>query len=161
MRGGETTVSRTGRRLELAKAQRDDPTLAKAFRDAGIARGGMFVEDDLLYHRDRISGNGLTQLVLPQKLSGDVLLLAHQSPWGGHLGTRKTMARIKHSFYWPAMEADVKQHCGSCSACQCRADRRTKDRVPISPLTRPEWPFQCVNMDVVVPISPPSARGHK
>ncbi|KAM7300781.1 uncharacterized protein ISCGN_016366 [Ixodes scapularis] len=154
-------LSGAGRRLELARAQGEDPTLAKAFRDAGIAKGGMFVEDGLLYHHDRIAGNRVTQLVLPRERRGDVLLLAHESPWGGHLGTRKTMARIKYSFYWPAMEADVKRHCSSCPACQLRADRRTGDRVPISPLTRPEWPFQCVNMDVIGPLDPPSARGHR
>lgn len=154
-------LSGAGRRLELARAQGEDPTLAKAFRDARIAKGGMFVEDGLLYHQDRIAGNRVTQLVLPRERRGDVLLLAHESPWGGHLGTRKTMARIKYSFYWPAMEADVKRHCSSCPACQLRADRRTGDRVPISPLTRPEWPFQCVNMDVIGPLDPPSARGHR
>ncbi|GFU98127.1 retrovirus-related Pol polyprotein from transposon opus [Trichonephila clavipes] len=36
-----------------------------------------------------------------------------------------------------------------------------KDRPPITPVARPELPFQVVNMDLIGPIDPPSSKGHK
>ncbi|KAM7283790.1 uncharacterized protein ISCGN_000895 [Ixodes scapularis] len=118
-------------------------------------------QDGLLGHHDKLSGECVTQLGLPGGRRKGVLLLVHESPWGGHLGAKKTMASIKHPFYWPSMEAEVKEHCNSCHAWQLRKDRRTDDRIPITPLTRPEFPFQCVNMDVIGPLDPSSARGHR
>ncbi|GFS93809.1 integrase_H2C2 domain-containing protein [Trichonephila clavipes] len=35
-----------------------------------------------------------------------------------------------------------------------------KDRSPITPVARPELPFQVVNMDLIGPIDPPSSKGH-
>ncbi|GBM12007.1 Pro-Pol polyprotein, partial [Araneus ventricosus] len=37
----------------------------------------------------------------------------------------------------------------------------TKKRVPITPVARPELPFQVVNIDIIGPIDPPSAKGHR
>lgn len=119
-------------------------------------------QDGLLGHLDELSGESVTtQLGLPSGRRKGVLLLVHESPWGGHLGAKKAMAPIKHTFYWPSMEAEVKEHCNSCHACQLRKDRRTDDRIPITPLTRPEFPFQCVNMDVIGLLDPSSAKGHR
>ncbi|GFV14854.1 CCHC-type domain-containing protein [Trichonephila clavipes] len=38
---------------------------------------------------------------------------------------------------------------------------RIKNRSPITPVARPELPFQVVNMDLIGPIDPPSSKGHK
>lgn len=42
-----------------------------------------------------------------------------------------------------------------------KSPARTLDRVPITPIARPEAAFQVVNMDCIGPIDPPSARGHR
>lgn len=159
--GESDTLTREEKVEQLTCAQADDATLSKAFRDAAHGKSGMYIKDGILYHHDRIRGKPTAQLVLPHSRRKEVLLLAHESPWGGHLGVRKTLARIKYSFYWPGMEADVKEHCNSCHGCQTRSCRRKRDRVPITPLTRPERPFQKVNVDIIGPIEPPSSRGHR
>lgn len=102
----------------------------------------------------------IRQLVLPKAKRDDVLRLARDSPWAGHLGVRKTTARIKANFYWPGIEADVKEYCRTCHSWQLISDKRVTDRVPIAPLTRPAYPFQAVNIDIIGPIEPKSARGH-
>ncbi|GFV56321.1 RT_RNaseH domain-containing protein [Trichonephila clavipes] len=38
---------------------------------------------------------------------------------------------------------------------------KIEDRSPITPVARPELPFQVVNMDLIGPIDPPSSKGHK
>ncbi|GFU24719.1 retrovirus-related Pol polyprotein from transposon opus [Trichonephila clavipes] len=58
------------------------------------------------------------------------------------------------------LKADVKKFCESCKECQLTRSVRIKDRSPITPVARPELPFQVVNMDLIGPIDPPSSKGH-
>ncbi|GFW15624.1 retrovirus-related Pol polyprotein from transposon opus [Trichonephila clavipes] len=59
------------------------------------------------------------------------------------------------------LRADVKKFCESCKECQLTRSVRIKDRSPITPVARPEFPFQVVNMDLIGPIDPPISEGHK
>ncbi|GFT48299.1 integrase_H2C2 domain-containing protein [Trichonephila clavipes] len=59
------------------------------------------------------------------------------------------------------LRADVKKFCESCKECQLTRSVRIKHRSPITPVARPELPFQVVNMDLIGPIDPPSSKGHK
>ncbi|GFV48314.1 RT_RNaseH domain-containing protein [Trichonephila clavipes] len=77
------------------------------------------------------------------------------------MGPKKTLERIKYSFFWEGLRADVKKFCESCKECQLTRSVRIKDRPPITPVARPELPFQVVNMDLIGPIDPPSSKGHK
>ncbi|XP_040079704.1 uncharacterized protein K02A2.6-like [Ixodes scapularis] len=121
----------------------------------------MFLSNELLYHRDSIAGTKVDQLVLPRSKREEVLQLAHESLWGGRLGPKKTKARTKYSFYWPGVERDVAEHCKTCHGCQIRSERRREERVPITLLTRPDHPFQVVNVDVIGRMDAPTGRGHK
>ncbi|GFV64000.1 retrovirus-related Pol polyprotein from transposon opus [Trichonephila clavipes] len=77
------------------------------------------------------------------------------------MGPKKTLERIKYSFFWEGLRANVKKFCESCKECQLTRSVRIKDRSPITPVTRSELPFQVVNMDLIGPIDPPSSKGHK
>lgn len=58
--------------------------------------------------------NGPTkQLVVPKAVRETVLKLGHSIPWVGHLEKHKTIARIKHCFYWPGLRKDVVQFVGT------------------------------------------------
>lgn len=143
------------------KKQEGDETLKKAWQDAKGGKGGMLIVDGFLFHQDRILGLPVKQLVLPKGRRAQVLKLAHESYWGGHLGFRKTNARVKLSFSWPGMEREIREHCNSCHGCQVRADRKQTDRVPITPLVRPQYPFQKVNVDVIGAIDPPTSSSYR
>ncbi|XP_055932231.1 uncharacterized protein K02A2.6-like [Argiope bruennichi] len=56
---------------------------------------------------------------------------------------------------------DVIAFCQQCKECQLAKRINQKDRVPITPVARPELPFQVVNIDIIGPIDPPSAKGHR
>ena len=90
-----------------------------------------------------------------------ILKLAHDSVYGSHLGERKTAQRIKLSFYWPGLKKSVREYVMSCHDCQLRSRKLTTDRVPITPITKDQIPFQTLNMDCIGPLDPPSAQGHK
>ncbi|XP_064455129.1 uncharacterized protein LOC135366379 [Ornithodoros turicata] len=153
--------SRTSECAEFRASQREDRSLSEEWGRAKNGTHGFEVIDGALYHREKIPGRMVRQLVLPQSRRNEVLLLAHDSPWGGHLGLRKTLARVKANFYWPDLDRDVREYCRTCNSCQLISDRRVTDRVPIAPLTRPAYPFQAVNVDIIGPIEPKSARGHR
>lgn len=149
------------KRSKFREQQLKDPTLKEAWENGRRKRSGMLIKDGLLFHRDRLLGQNVHQLVLPAQRRPEVMGLAHESCWGGHLGFRKTKARVKYAFYWPGIERDIREHCSSCRGCQVRSDLRQTDRVPTTPLTTPEFPFQTVNIDVIGPLDTPSARGQR
>ncbi|GFW90298.1 transposon Tf2-6 polyprotein [Trichonephila clavipes] len=90
-----------------------------------------------------------------------ILEIAHESVFGAHLGAHKTIQRIKFSFYWPGMVKEMKAYCSSSHGCQLRKVIRSVDKIPITPVSRPELPFQVVNVDLIGPVDPVSSQGHK
>ncbi|GFV31395.1 retrovirus-related Pol polyprotein from transposon opus [Trichonephila clavipes] len=77
------------------------------------------------------------------------------------MGPKKTLERIKYSFFWEGLRADVKKFCESCKECQLTRSVRIKDRSSSTPVARSELPFEVGNMDLIGPIDPPSLKGHK
>lgn len=85
--------------------------------------------------------------------------LAHSVPLGGHLGKKKTAARICGRFYWPTVHRDVADFCRSCSTCQ-KFRRYNQVKAPMIPLPVIEEPFSRVAMDIVGPL-PRSRSGNR
>jgi len=98
---------------------------------------------------------------VPTTRRESILKLAHDSVYDSHLGERKTCQRIKSSFYWLGLKKSVREYVMSCQDCQLRARKLTTDRVPITPITKDQIPFQTLNMDCIGLLEPPSAQGHK
>ncbi|GFS72290.1 hypothetical protein TNCV_1827071 [Trichonephila clavipes] len=135
--------------------------LALVWKHAKEGKGNYYEVDGYLFYRDKILGESIGQLVIPKCRRTEVLRLAHTSVFSSHMGPKKTLERIKYSFFWEGLRADVKKFCESCKECQLTRSIRIKDRSPITPVARPELPFQVVNMDLIGPIDPPSLKGHK
>ncbi|GFT86342.1 retrovirus-related Pol polyprotein from transposon opus [Trichonephila clavipes] len=134
--------------------------LALAWKYVKEGKGNYYEVDGYLFGRDKILGESIGQLVIPKCRRTEVLKLAHTSVVSSHMGPKKTIERIKYSFFWEGLRADVKKFCESCKECQLTRSVRIKDRPPITPVARPELPFQVVNMDLIGPIDPPSSKGH-
>ncbi|GFS87971.1 retrovirus-related Pol polyprotein from transposon opus [Trichonephila clavipes] len=135
--------------------------LALAWKHAKESKGNYYEVDGYLFHRDKILGDSFGQLVIPKCRRTEVLKLAHTSVFSSHMGPKKTLERIKYFFFWEDLRADVKKFCESRKECQLTRSVRVKDRSPITPVARPELPFQVVNMDPIGPIDLPSSKGHK
>ncbi|GFS64098.1 retrovirus-related Pol polyprotein from transposon opus [Trichonephila clavipes] len=135
--------------------------LALVWKHAKEGKGNYYEVDWYLFLRDKILGESIGQLVIPKCRRTEVLRLAHTSVFSSHMVPKKTLERIKYSFFWEGLRADVKKFCESCKECQLTRSVRIKDRSSVTPVARPELPFQVVNMDLIGPIDPPSSKGHK
>ncbi|GFU78950.1 retrovirus-related Pol polyprotein from transposon opus [Trichonephila clavipes] len=135
--------------------------LALVWKYAKEGKGNYYEVDGYLFRRDKILGESIGQLVIPKCRRTEVLKLAHTSVFSSHMGPKKTLERIKYSFFWEGLRADVKKFCESCKACQLTRSVRIKDRSSSTPVARPELPFEVGNMDLIGPIDPPSLKGHK
>ncbi|VDO31177.1 unnamed protein product [Haemonchus placei] len=60
-------------------------------------------------------------LVVPQTLQPLVFSAHHSSALsGGHMGWRKTLAKILRKYYWPSVYSDIHKWCDACMTCQMR-----------------------------------------
>ncbi|GFX63964.1 retrovirus-related Pol polyprotein from transposon 17.6 [Trichonephila clavipes] len=130
-------------------------------KELKLNKGIFLLIDGLIYHRDKILNEPVMQLVLPRCRIDKVMKLAHESVFGGHMGVKKTKERIKYNFFWPNMSGEIAEFVQTCKGCQLRKPEKIGDRTPITPIVRPELPFEIVNIDVIGPTQPPSGRGHK
>ncbi|GFX52672.1 retrovirus-related Pol polyprotein from transposon opus [Trichonephila clavipes] len=137
---------------KFKKQQQICNTLQEAWNFARRNKGGCMIENDILYHEELLSGNRIKQLVIPEMRKRKILEITHESVFGAHLGAHKTIQRIKFSFYWPGMLKEIKAYCSSCHGCQLRKVIRSVDKISITPVSRPELPFQVVNVDLIGPV---------
>ncbi|GFX69317.1 retrovirus-related Pol polyprotein from transposon opus [Trichonephila clavipes] len=86
--------------------------LALAWKYAKEGKGNYYEVDGYLFRRDKILGLSIGQLVIPKCRRTEVLKLAHTSVFSSHMGPKKTLERIKYSFFWEGLRADVKKFCG-------------------------------------------------
>ncbi|GFV32097.1 retrovirus-related Pol polyprotein from transposon opus [Trichonephila clavipes] len=111
--------------------------LALAWKYAKEGKGNYYEVDGYLFRRDKILGESIGQLVIPKCRRTEVLKLAHTSVFSSHMGPKKTLERIKYSFFWEGLRADVKKFCESCKECQLTRSVRIKDRSSSTPVARP------------------------
>ena len=84
-------------------------------------------EDGVLCRRHPREEN-IIQVVLPESLRPRVLRLAHYSPLAGHPGQTRMHRRLRRTYYWPQMAADVASVVRNCTACAKNRLRLVKRR---------------------------------
>ncbi|KAK0144590.1 Retrovirus-related Pol polyprotein from transposon 412 [Merluccius polli] len=158
----------------LVVEQSKDPTLsslreaAVTCEEIGTMAEGFYFRDAVLMRKWRPPERPATdewsvfeQIVLPQGYREDVLRLAHETPLAGHLGIRKTQAKVMRHCYWPKLHQDVVMFCRSCHSCQVVGKPNQKVPVaPLSPVPVVEEPFSKVVIDWVGPL-PKTKKGNE
>lgn len=115
----------------------------------------------ILYRRVELDGCHSDQLVVPRELRVGVMKLAHSAVMGGHLGRKKTLARIQNKFVWPGISSDVSRFCRSCDQCQRTVDRGRVPRAKLGRMPIIEEPFRRVAVDLVGPLEPRASDGSR
>ncbi|KRX73472.1 Retrovirus-related Pol polyprotein from transposon, partial [Trichinella sp. T6] len=73
------------------------------------------------------------------------------SQYTGHLGERRTLARVKRLFYWPRMSGDVHAWCRTSMQCARRKSLTNNDRAPMQAITEGYF-LQQVGVDILGPL---------
>ena len=154
---------------ELAKLQRDDPSLQRARRLAlqqrelrsGNNRVKFLWSKEILKRLHTNQTGQHTQVCVPKSLRREVMRIAHDTPMSGHLAAKRTQERIWAEFYWPGMCGEIRRYCRSCDQCQKTEPRGRIAKVPLGHLPLVDVPFQRVGVDIVGPITPASDRGNR
>ena len=131
----------------IRRVQQEDPVLRDKYKMIG----------NLLWRKQE----GHYQFVIPssqRSLQQVVLSQTHDVPAAGHLGTRKTLERVKRHFYWKTMQSDVEHYCKHCNTCLS-----TKTSAKVNTAKRaiqtPERKWEVVTMDFVTGL-PLTDRGN-
>ena len=92
-------------------------------------------EGKLLYDRNR--------LCVPKgPLRAQILYNHHDAPISGHQGIERIYAAVHDLFYWPKMNADVRNYVKSCETCQrVKASQQLPGRL-LQPLETPNYPWE-------------------
>ena len=96
---------------------------------------------------------------MTEKLTDEVLYLAHDRLISSHMGISKTISRIRQHFSFPDLEQAVRKYVLSCSQCQKVAKINLKDRAPLVTIPIVSEPVPEWVMDFAGPRGYQMARG--
>ncbi|GFT66815.1 integrase_H2C2 domain-containing protein [Nephila pilipes] len=117
--------------------------LALAWEYAKEGKANYYEVDGYLFHRDKILGESIGQLVVLECRWTDVLRLVHTSVFSSHMGPKKTLEGIKYSFFCKGLMTHVKKFCESCRECQLIRLVRINYKSSITPVksnvTQKNW----------------------
>ncbi|KAL2102544.1 hypothetical protein ACEWY4_001712 [Coilia grayii] len=152
-------------REQLIKEQTDDSSLTPLFSqvmsksEVDSSPQGYFVQDGVLMRKWRPltapahDWHVVNQIVVPTALREEILSLAHDHHFAGHLGVKKTADRVMHNFYWPGIMRDVAKFCKTCHLCQVVGKpNQVIPPAPLQPIPVSSEPFAHVILDCVGPL---------
>ncbi len=156
----DSTLSLNVTRDALVTAQKNDPSLTHCVSSVGTSgeldSASFFFDDGVLMRRwspDSSAVNAVSQVVVPGEFRPQILSLAHDSSYAGHLGIKKTYDRVLRHFFWPGLKTDVTKHCRSCHTCQVVGNPNQPVRpAPLRPIPVLGEPFERVLLDCVGPL---------
>ena len=80
-----------------------------------------FIKKNTRYEEDSM------KLAVPKELKQEILEKCHDDTFAGHMGIKKTVARIRERFWWSEMRPDIKKYIGSCKTCATMSSAQARD----------------------------------
>ena len=108
-------------------------------------------EEEIIELDNGLLGTTAGRILVPEFLKENILKRFHDSPYAGHLGIKKTAARIQRRFKWPKMGKDIKEYVRGCEICTKRK-AIGNNKSPLNPIPPPETVWQVMAMDIMGPI---------
>ena len=102
---------------------------------------------------------GRRRLILPETLRNMALEQLHNQPSSGHLGIRRTLARVCSRFYWVGCKGEIMAWCKTCEVCQRRKSPSKRHRGPMKQYNVGA-PMERAALDIMGPL-PESYRGNR
>ena len=76
------------------------------------------LHDGILYRKWITTDKTTIRFIVPRAKQDEILNALHDSIQGGHLGQKKTLARVQRRFYWYQMKESVFNWIQKCEVCQ-------------------------------------------
>ncbi len=86
---------------------------------------------------------------MPTSLRGRLLEICHDSPLGGHTGTRKVKYEMMPQFFWPQTSSHMDKYVTSCEHCQRNKSYNSSTRDIPQPHDIPSCRFDVVSVDLL------------
>ena len=86
--------------------------------------------------------------------------MTHDSPLGGHMGAKKTIATIAENFYWPKMARQIKEYIKRCTVCLRHNPKDGKHTAPIQSSDKANFLFEKIAIDLIGPFKKMSKKKH-
>ena len=99
------------------------------------------------------------QGIIPLSHRRIVLRYSHDIKASGHLGIKKTLSKIRQSYYWPGLQNDVKAYVGGCDICARRKEPLKTKRAPME-IVRSGFPMERLAIDILGEL-PITERGNR
>lgn len=106
-------------------------------------KGNLVKHDGVWFRNDAILLSSNSPLL------STVLVMCHSSPEGGHFGFHKTLAKVKHNFWWLGMKDFVKRYIRECHECQRAKTDTMQPAGLLQPLPVPDRIWEDISMDFV------------
>ena len=116
-----------------------------------------FIDNDILYRSVIDNGHKFNAAVIPEELTGTVLVLGHNQ--SSHNGYQRTYAAVKRSYYWKGMRKHVLVHCKTCVTCATQKVQKTQFKKQIFEPGGQPMEFICI--DLISEFHPPSSKGNR
>ena len=135
---------------EIEEAARQDDAYQQECQRLGV--NSEWVPDGQGLLRD---STGRTKVPNLEALRIKLILEAHEPPFCGHLGVKRTLARLREAWVWDSMARDVESVVRSCDVCQKDASRYERDKAPLVTIIASQ-PWEVVTMDFLCGLAPSS-----
>ena len=99
------------------------------------------------------------QGIIPLSHRRIVLKYSHDIKASGHLGIKKTLSKIRQSYYWPGLQNDVKAYVGGCDICARRKEPLKTKRAPME-IVKSGFPMERIAIDILGEL-PITERGNR
>ena len=99
------------------------------------------------------------QGIIPLSHRRIVLKYSHDIKASGHLGIKKTLSKIRQSYYWPGLQNDVKAYVGGCDICSRRKEPLKTKRAPME-IVKSGFPMERIAIDILGEL-PITERGNR
>jgi transposase InsO family protein len=118
------------------------------------------IVNGLLYYTGTPKNRDIADLlVIPKTMVAEILHAFHDDIFAGHLGLKRTYAKIKQRYFWHNMYADIKLHCDTCVSCHTRKSPHETPKAPLVSIPV-GGPFDRVATDIMGPL-PLTEAGNK
>lgn len=120
----------------------DEPEKYKDFRvENGVLKKFVSTQGEALdYHFE-------WKICVPKEMRENILVEEHDDAL--HLGSDKTIAKVKKKYYWPNIGDDVRAHIRKCSVChESKPSNRSQNPMVGSPRLATK-PFQIIAVDFI------------